>query len=356
MVGAKPAISPDGRLLILDGSDACSASGYDHAGCSKVPSHVYHLLQTADRQIVRAFPFSVATSGTPHFADRSRFLVFGTSITVIDVNTTAVLEEWKHPTEFYRQAIFAPEALRLFLGGPDTHDVLVLQLEDPVCAASQVGLIGSYTGDGTLDDAANVTTLTEHGRVDFVPGKVGQAFFFDGTGGYLVGPRTAHYTFGVQDSALALYVKFTSLHGEMALLERMTTDKAQGIALIKSDDNRLVLRFATTTGLMTAASTTQVVGGRWYQVAITKNERKLALYVNGELEGERALSGRPAIPSAGDVRTPLHVGAGLTGKTPLYGWLDEIGFYNRSLNAAEVKALYQMRESGPCKADGAPVR
>jgi hypothetical protein len=45
MVGGRPSVSPDGKLLLLDGYDACTNPAYDHVGCPEAPGHVFHLLR-----------------------------------------------------------------------------------------------------------------------------------------------------------------------------------------------------------------------------------------------------------------------------------------------------------------------
>jgi DNA-binding winged helix-turn-helix (wHTH) protein/DNA-binding beta-propeller fold protein YncE len=346
MVGGSPSVSPDGQLATLDGTDACSIPTYDHIGCPLVPSNTYFLFRPGDRQVLRSFPRPVPNAGPAPFVDSSRFLVLGTSVTVMDVTSGTIRENWEHGFGGYYRAIFTPDGRRAFLGGH--HDILMLETEDQGCSPPQIGLEQFYSGDGTMEDTAAVTELTPRGDVSFVPGKIGQAFFFNGTG-FLDGPRTANYSFGVLDSTLALYVKFASLEGEMTLLERMTTAKDKGFAVLKSEDNRFFLEVVTTNGLVRLASKNRATENHWYHLAIAKNDRGLALYVDGVLEDQRFLNSPPYFLTGGDLLHRLHIGAGDGGRLPLRGWLDEIAFYDRALSPGEVKALYQLRESGPCK-------
>jgi hypothetical protein len=112
--------------------------------------------------------------------------------------------------------------------------MLALELEDQGCSPPQDGLVQFYAGDGTMEDAASVTELTPRGDVAFVPGKIGQAFFFNRTG-FLDGPKTANYYFGVHDSTLALYVKFASLglgNGDQAIIATYNGASAQAGTLL----------------------------------------------------------------------------------------------------------------------------
>ncbi len=346
MVGGPLSVSPDGRLLTVDGFDACSIPAYDHIGCPVVPSHIYHLVRPADRQLLRSFPFPVDTGGPASFVDASRLLVPGAPVTVIDAASGTVRESWQPGPGQYQSAVATRDGRRVFLGG--NHDILILETEDQGCSPPQDGLAQFYSGDGTMEDTAAITGLTPRGNVSFVQGKVGQSFFFDGTGS-LDGPWTANYSFGVQDSTLALYAKFASLRSEMSILEHMTTDRTKGFALLKTDDNRLLVEVGTANGLLTLASKKLVAGNRWYLLAVTKTDRDVAFYIDGELEDHHTFASSPYFLIGSEFFERTHFGAGHGGRAPLHGWLDEIGFYNRAMSPAEVKALYQLRESGPCK-------
>jgi serine/threonine protein kinase len=351
IVGGKPVVSPDGQLMILDGSDACSAPQYDHVGCSQVPSHIYYLFRPADRSVLRTFSFRVSNvDGAPQFLDNSRVIFLGTSFKLIGINTNALLEEWNLGSVSYPQAIYLSGKRRLYVGSPAAQDIMVLETEDPVCAPPEMGLVDLYSADGTLDDVANVTTLVANGHIEFVPGRVGQAFFFDGTGGYLLGPRTAHYGFGVGDSTLSLYFKLTVPSGEMTLLERMTADRTHGFELSTATDGRLLFTMTTTTGPSTLLSSRPLLGNHWYHAVITKTDHEIALYVDGRLDANRYLTADASIPSPSDDRARLHLGAFDDGQRPLRGWLDEVALYNRALTAEEVTEMYRRRESEACLA------
>src|SRR5262249_42108766 len=92
------------------------------------------------------------------------------------------------------------------------------------------------------------------------------------------------------------------------------------------------------------ASTTRLQAKRWYHVAVIRTDQEELLYGNGKLEGGSRVTAHPLQ----DGRR-LRFGMKVDGKAALHGWLDEIGFYNRALSAREVRALFDLRESGPCR-------
>jgi DNA-binding winged helix-turn-helix (wHTH) protein len=336
MVGGPLSVSPDGKLALLDGFDVCANPDYDHAGCPSIPSHVIHLLRPVDRRILRTFDLP-KDSGLAGFLDNFRFLVDGTSLTVIDTIRYSVLEAWNAGEEV-RLAAADVRRRRVYVGSRES-DVLVLEPERVDCAQSPAGLAILYTGDGTLDDAIGITTLTSHGTFRFVPGRVGQAFFLDGNG-YLSESWPGGYAFLRQDSTLALYVKFAAVESEMTLVE---ADNSQaGIHLFKSADGHFVFR--SHPGGSILKSKTAVKPNVWYHLSVTKTDDKVVLYVDGEPEDSGAAPSRFA-----DSVSPQFFGARSPGGPSFHGWLDEIAFYRRALTADEVKGIYKLREFGPCK-------
>src|ERR1035437_6205147 len=67
MVGGRPSVSPDGKLLLLDGNDACTNPAYDHAGCPQAPGHVFHLVRVSDLRVLKSF-------SRPHDTHNAAFL------------------------------------------------------------------------------------------------------------------------------------------------------------------------------------------------------------------------------------------------------------------------------------------
>jgi DNA-binding beta-propeller fold protein YncE len=341
MVGGQPYVSPDGKLVLLDGLDACSAPRFHYDGCKSAPSRVFHLLRTSDRRILRPFEFPVGTSPA-RFLDNSRFMLLGNEVSVVDAARYSILERWNNAGDCDATDIaFAPDGRRAYVGCSRNNTVLVLQPEGAACSPAQPGLAMLYSADGTNDDAVGVTELTPHGNPEFAPGRVGQAFLLDGSS-YLSTSWTGDYEYGFHDSTLALYVKFGGLEGEMVLADWTTEDPRRGIRLLKSTGNRFV--FQSWPNGSPLESKTSVRPDTWYHLVVTRTDQHLTLYVNGEPESR----GTPPQRLNAALPRSLFLGA-QSGKPSFLGWLDEIAFYNRALTAKEVQDLYQLRESGPCK-------
>ncbi len=342
MVGGQPSVSPDGKLVLLDGLDACWSPQYDHRGCKSVPSDVFHLLDPLGRQILHSFEFS-RHSGHARFLDNSRFLLFGDSVSVVDAASYSVLERWNNAEDCgATDIVLAPDGRPAYLGCAQNNTIRVLQPESAACSPPQQGIAMYYAADGTTEDSAGLAALTPDGNPRFAAGKVGQAFFLDGSS-YLSTSWTGYYRFGLRNSTLALYVKFAGIGGEMALADWTDENPRRGIRLLKSAGNRFV--FQEWPDSSPLESQTVVRPDIWYHIVVTKTGRDLTLYVNGKPESH----GTPPPPFNQLPQPRLFLGARSPGQPSFHGWLDEIAFYNRALTAEEVRDLYQLRESGPCK-------
>jgi len=345
IVGGRLFASPDDSLVLLDGLDACDSPQYDHRGCPVVPSRVVHLLRPADRQVVKtlAYPKLRPPLG---FFDNSRFLMGGASISVIDARTYGVVENLELTADYTTIAV-AHDGRHIYAANRITNSLLVLETEGPECSPFQSGLSIHYSADGVLQDVVGLTRLEAHGNVTFRPGKVGQAFALDGRGSFLESTWTGTYEFGRQDASLALYVQFSALPGERTLLSRMSKS-ATGIRLLKSERNQLVFRMAMPDRKqLELTSTTAVTDGVWYHVVVAKNERQVALYVNGALEDTRTFGAER--PGSEGLETAVYLGSGERGEAGLKGLLDEVAFYSRALSDREVRTLFQIRDAGPCR-------
>ena len=219
LVGGPLSVSPDGRQLVLDGLDACESPDYDHQGCPSVPSHVFHFLRLSDRQVMRTLGLPFRTAGGARFLDHGRVLFANHSLlTVMDTSQYVMTEEWEVEQEV-GDPVMLPTLRKVFIPLYKRKEMLILEAERPECSAPPEGLALFYPGDGTAEDAIGGAPLTADGGVRFGPGRVGQAYLLDGKSGSLVAPWTPYYNFGLRDSSVAMYVKFATVDGEMALFE-----------------------------------------------------------------------------------------------------------------------------------------
>ncbi|HLK66779.1 MAG TPA: LamG-like jellyroll fold domain-containing protein [Bryobacteraceae bacterium] len=347
LVGGHASASPDGRTVLLDGLDACEIPEYDHAGCPMAPTHVFHFLRLPGRQVVKSI--AMPPRGVARFLDSSRVLFLGDSISVMNATQYTITESWKYTAALSNVAL-VPDRGKAYFGVSDREEVLGFEAESSKCSPPPDSLAAFYPGDGTPEDAVGGFALSATGGVRFGPGRVGQAFVLDGQSGHLIASSTGFYNFGGRDSSVAAYVKFLDLEGEMTIMDRTSSESALRARLAKTQDHHFQFEFATLAGgPVYLKSTTVAIEGQWYQLCVTKNDREVVLYINGVVEDRKALGTDRAAASISSEMPPLHLGASREGRGFLNGKLDEILFYDRALSGSEVRDLFELRESGPCR-------
>lgn len=342
MVAGPLAPSPDGMVLALDSQDGCIAPQYDHQGCPPVPSVALYLLDLSDFHFTRSKVLPVH-SGVVRFVDRKHLLLAGDHITVLDVAQSVEVERWEnHPASFNSIALDLDHR-KVYLGTDDSNVIYSLDAEPPACAPPPSGLVAFYSGDGVLADSAGADPLTAQGSFQFCPGRVGQAFCLDGKSGFVAGPATSSNMFGYRDSSFVAYVKFHSVGSPMTIFQRNLQDRRESGRLAKRADGRIALDLGTGSSQAHLVSASPLEAEHWYQVAVTKSDSAVALYLNGGLQDQhRFTSGRVDLSPTGS----LVLGAAADGREILNGKLDEVLLYNRAFSPAEVRQLYELREPG----------
>lgn len=349
MVGGYPDVSPDGKWVLLDGLDACLRPDLHLPECPASPSRIYHLLRAGDRQIEKTLTIPDSASGPARFIDRNRILILGGQLSVMDPSQDLESERWASPSAWFGGLVLQGDHRKAYVGITPQLQILTLTAAGPECTPPSEDLVASYPGDGVTADVVGRVDLTAAGAVRFGPGRVGQAFVFDGKSGYLHADSTGHFRFGYRPSSMAAFVKLTRVDGEMAVLDRTYSETAVLARLIKAVDNRWHFDFALKQGgPVRLASKTSVQAGRWYHVCVTRSDAEVSLYVDGVLEDSRRL-GPERTADTGYENAPLYLGATRNHRAFLDGKLDEILFYGRALSPDDVRHLFQLGQAPACR-------
>mgnify|MGYP002474182800 FL=1 len=116
-----------------------------------------------------------------------------------------------------------------------------------------------------------------------------------------------------------------------------------GIASVMGVEENFLLRFGDISckknQLQYAASVTsksQFNTKQWYHLAVVDDGTNLVLYVDGEIEGQVASSGKAAIDLAWDYMDGFHIGFSERGRL-MDGIVSEARVWNRALNAIELE-------------------
>lgn len=217
------------------------------------------------------------------------------------------------------------------------------------------GLVGLWKGEGNANDSAGMNngSLSPSGAT-YTDGKVGQAFWFDGTNGYVEVPdsgalKPANVTV---EAWVWLDPSLPAGGGHEQIVFKKNTWGAwfEGYDLKKatledgthSDHFQFVV--AREGKQVAVNSQTIVQRGVWYHVAATYDGNQSVLYVNGVAEAE-ATAGFALDYD----KTPLYIGT--TGTWAPYlnmfgGAIDEVSIYNRALSPNEIQSIYSAGSFG----------
>ena len=217
------------------------------------------------------------------------------------------------------------------------------------CIPAPPGIVASWTGNGIYLSAAGTNHGTAVGSVTFVPGVVGQAFAFDGSGDAVSVANSAELQ--LQTLTIEAWIKRSS--PSRASLDSSTLDAGifdyawGGYSLTLSDDGRLIL---TKVGYSYVASTMAVTDtNNFHHVAVTKTGSTVAFYLDGVAESVGAYD--PGFvfngPAAIGARGGDFVGS-------FFGAIDEVAVYNRALSASEIQSIYNAGTAGKCNDIGTP--
>lgn len=210
-------------------------------------------------------------------------------------------------------------------------------------AAPPSGLISWWQAEGTAADALglNPGTLSSAADVSFVPGKIGQAFHFDGQGLVEVPSAPALEPASVTTAA------WVRADGSPGLFAHILSKGASGCdgasyALYTGANGGLQFYvFDGTTFFPSPDAGPGLWDGNWHFVAGTFDGATVRLYVDGAEIG----AGTPA-PIAIKYQLPdsdtFCIGAYRGSCTlPFTGDVDEVQVFGRALGVAEVEGLYE---------------
>lgn len=194
------------------------------------------------------------------------------------------------------------------------------------------------------------------GGVTSASGKVGNAFKFDGSSGYINMNNPGNLNFGTGPFSLEAWVNWNGggNSGALNIIRKSNypvTGPGSGYWLRIGKDTKIIeFSVGATTGSEgQSIITAPISSGTWHHVVATKDSSgTIKLYVNGESQG---IVLRQSSHADATSEAPFTLGAwndrfGITELFP--GMIDEVSVYNRALSSSEIQAIFNVGSAGKC--------
>ena len=224
-------------------------------------------------------------------------------------------------------------------------------------------LVAWWPGEGNANELIGQHNGTVASGVSFVPGPVGTAFNFDGTGGQVSLPHFSGLDFGPTDSfTTEAWLKPTTAatvaNDYMAAISLVFHCSAEAIqlAINSSGQAAFVIRYSSQSGAdawkaVAAISPGSIVDGRWHHVVGVRDaaNRTVDLF----LDGNRVAS-RPDVTTGTFTSTaPQHSLGAVAVPCPIKhfwtGGVDEVKVYRRALTPGEIQLEYVTANLANCR-------
>ena len=211
------------------------------------------------------------------------------------------------------------------------------------------GLVSRWPGEDNANDVVDGNSGTPRGNVSFASGVEGQAFQMDGSEdtGILVGDKSNLE--GLEQLTVAAWVKTSNSSGNRSIVAKHFREDPPPSYILRTyhDDNSGRVSFGVKTGSSGRLLSNEIISsqtiadGQFHFVVGTYDGAEMRLYVDGETEASKSLSG-----TIQDSDYPVVIGNAGTAQGEIAprpsfdGLIDDIRIYDRALSAAEVQALY----------------
>jgi hypothetical protein len=350
VIGEALSQSPFNRLIDELGlynqalSDAEIQQLYNAGGAGKCGVAPVMLAQPQSQTVVAGatVSFSASAGGTPSLA--YQWLLDGTNISGA-TNTLLTLTN----VQLSQAGSYSLQVTNAF-GATNSSDAVLTVNPPPSCMTCPAGVVAWWTGTGNASDQAGANNGTLRGGVTFAPGKVGQAFNFDGASGSVLVPDAPplRATNGMTIEAWIYPRSFGG--GPREIISKWFGNGNQKSYSASIDPSGLAYFIVSGDGLATTQgvddimiyTTDTVPLNQWTHFAATYDGSSLKIYLNGILENEVPWS-RGIFPGT----APLCIGEAYS-QSLFNGMIDEPTLYNRALSASEIQAIYNAAESGKC--------
>lgn len=205
------------------------------------------------------------------------------------------------------------------------------------CAPRPSGLSHWWRAEGDAADVVNNLNGTAGNGVTFGDGKVGQAFYLDGSAGHIALPSVPYG--GAAELTVSAWVKPAAGGVQMQAIFSSTEQAFVHLQLSPAGNNVVY----TDAGVLLLPNVSLEPTGGWTHLTLSVKPGETILYVNGAERGRSTMNF-----TAVSATQSLRIGSGYQGDRNFKGAIDEVQLYTRALTAAEVESIYAAGTGGVC--------
>lgn len=228
------------------------------------------------------------------------------------------------------------------------------------CAGMPSGLVSWWRAEGNASDAQNVANGTIYSAVNFVPGKAGLAFSFNGVNSAINIPDVPALAL-TNSISVEGWVYVTNAPSVTGMIIFRGDTRSGLDPYFMSVEAGGLLKFAIINQANNSTDVrTTMPTGAWTHLAGTLDDSTgiLTLYTNGVIADQKTTTIRPL----GPLDPSFGAGVGIGNHSsqpgsfnyPFKGLIDELSVYNRALTQTEVQSIYAAGTAGKCTVPTAP--
>lgn len=225
------------------------------------------------------------------------------------------------------------------------------------------GIVSWWKGEGNALDQEGVNPGTLEGGVNFSLGKVGQAFYLDGSTGYVNVPDSSSLQAISTTVTVEMWVQPTVPSTGGYLYARRDPITSENFSVYVQNDGTLTVLLRTTTsptetGSKFSSAPGAVAFGETQHIAATANlsTSSVNAYVNGVAVPLTVVYGPATLGGTFAPVTHLYLGRredpsleGQAGAAYFPGMLDEVSLYSTALTQNQIESIVSAGGAGKCQ-------
>jgi N-acetylneuraminic acid mutarotase len=216
----------------------------------------------------------------------------------------------------------------------------------PVCTSPPANMVSWWPGDGDANDIQGGGNGTLQNGAAFAPGKVAQAFSFDGLDDFVKVQNTANLNL-TQALTIDAWVNPAVANQYGGIVEKTVADHVNTQYLLDLEGGVVFFRLIVVPDVdhRTVHSNAPIPVNTWTHIAGTWDGDTMKLFIDGVQQTETVAVSPPINSGAG----PARIGSLGDNIYHFAGLIDEVEIFNRALSPQETLALYLAGSAGKCK-------